>query len=148
MANFEGKSRTNYFHVKDIDNFKKLMSTVKADDKIELIESTDSNNKPVFSFNCYANIAGIPVDDVNNTNQDITDIDYDFDAFTSKLQKLLPDDDVCIIFEIGNEKLRYLSAHATIISSSDIKTVNLTESAKLLAKEMLKDNNWDTQCEY
>lgn len=145
MATTQTKSRTNYFHVTDIDGFKKLMSRVgTSESEIEINESTDEHGKPTVSFNAYGSIEGISL----NENIDDEDKTYEFDPFVDELQKFLPDDDVCILFEISNEKLRYVTGYATIISKTDCKTISLTQTAKELARTMLNDKNWDTECEY
>ena len=47
MANYECVIRTNYFHVKDEDQFRALMDVVSAD-SLEFWEKKDENGSPVF----------------------------------------------------------------------------------------------------
>lgn len=53
------------------------------------------------------------------------------------LQKLIPDKEAAIIMETGNEALRYLVGHATIITSTEIAHVDLHDAVNEKARELL-----------
>ena len=86
MANYECVSRTNYFHVKDTELFRKFMDTVIADD-IHLWEEKDSNINIVFAFGCEGTIYGIPDENGNSR----------LNLFFEELQKHITDNDAVIL---------------------------------------------------
>lgn len=71
-----------------------------------------------------------------------------YDEFIDGLQECVADDDAIIIFESGNEKLRYVVGSATIITSKDYEYISITHTASKRAAELLNNSEWTTQCEY
>lgn len=59
------------------------------------------------------------------------------DKFYEELQKILPDDDAVILMESGNENLRYVTGTATIITSKDVRFLDMSHIAIKTASEML-----------
>lgn len=115
MANYNGKVRTNYFKVKDSQKLKKF-----ADDQgYELWEREDG----YFAFGEY-DVSGI---------EDLEDEEL------KEFQDNLEDGQVVISMEIGNEKLRYLSAFATMISRDKIETIDLFSHAVEVFSEEITD---------
>lgn len=137
MANYECVSRTNYFHVKDAELFRKFMDTVIADD-IHLWEEKDSNSNIVFAFGCEGTIYGIPDENGNSS----------LNLFFEELQKHITDNDAVIFTEAGHEKLRYVAGYASIITGTDIQHVNLDDMALSKAREMLGNPGFSTQMDY
>lgn len=146
MANYMCAVRTNYFRVKDEAEFRELMGRVYgSEDNIGLWQKSDDDGNPVFGFGCYGGISGI----INAREDEEEDVDETaYDEFITGLQKCVADDDAIIIFEVGNEKLRYLVGHALIITSNCLENLSLNHMATQLAAGMLEDDNWQTQCEY
>lgn len=144
MANYSCTVRTNYFHVKDEEAFRSLMSRVYGrEDAVELWEDKDKDGKTVFGFGALGGIAG-----VFDSKEDDTDDDTAYDEFICGLRKCVADDDAIIILESGNEKLNYVIGNARIITGSDFEYLNITALAIEKAKEMLGKPNWNTKCEY
>lgn len=137
MANYECVSRTNYFHVKDVETFREFMDTVIADD-LHLWEEKDNDSSTVFAFRCEETIYGIP--DKNG--------DSSLDLFFTELQKHIADDDAIILTEAGHEKLRYVTGYATIITHTGMQTLDIETFALARAKEMLENPNFETKMEY
>lgn len=146
MANYLCSVRTNYFHVKDEDKFREMMSQVYGcEDSVDLWQETDNEGKTVFGFGCYGGISGV----INAKEDENEDVDETaFDEFISGLQKCVADDDAIIIFEVGNEKLRYLVGSATVITSKSIEYLNIQQLAIQLAQGLLDNDDWQTSCEY
>ena len=141
MANYCCANRTNYFHVKDPEAFKAFMDTVYAsEDEIKMWEEVDQDNKRMFAFGCYGMISGLAIDD--------DEYDTDYDAFIDGLQKHIADDDAVIIFEAGNEKLRYVIGSATIVTSRDYEYIDITGEGTKLAAELLGNPKWKTRVDY
>ena len=61
MSNYYGVVRTNYFHVKDEEQFRALMAKAIGDeDGIELWDDEkDRNGSQVFGFGVYGGISGV-----------------------------------------------------------------------------------------
>lgn len=144
MANYYGNTRTNYFHVKNEEKFRELMKHVISwDGDIEIWDDRqDENGVPVFAFGGYATIGGYQED------IDDTDDDPDYDEFINRLSECVAEDDAVIIFEVGNEKLRYFTAYAVIVTSTGAETIDLTNEAMEKGCELLKNPDWKTRCEY
>lgn len=146
MANYHCNVRSNYFHVKDIEQFKALMARVySSDGTVELWEKKDKDNNPIFAFGCLGDIAG-----VRNAQEDNFEdaSDTAFDEFVNGLQDSVADDDAIIILESGHEKLRYLVGSALVITSNNYEHLDITHIACDKAAEILGNPNWQTQCEY
>lgn len=145
MSNYYGITKTNYFHVNDPEEFKKLMRRVVSDDgDIDLWEAKDKDGNPIFAFGGYSSISGVYP--IKNNNDDSEDEDYDeadYDLFTSELQKMIVDGEAIIITEIGHEKLRYLTAYAVVITKDDCQYVNLERRAAVKAKDMLGNQEYN-----
>lgn len=142
MANYCCAIRTNYFHVKDADKFRKDMGRVYGcEDTVEVWEDTDKEGNLVFGFGCYGGISGL-----RNTEDD--DDDDSYDAFIDMLQENVAENDAVIIFESGNEKLRYLIGSAEIITSKDFNRISIDGEAAKLAAKMLQNPEWRTVCDH
>lgn len=145
MANYCCSIRTNYFHVKDPDKFKKFMENVVAcEDTVDVWEETNKYGETVFGFGCYSPILGIG----SEYNEDNDDFDYNYDDFVTGLSSLVANDDAIIILESGNEKLRYIVGSATIITSKGYEYLDISTAAVRTAAEMLGNASWDTEIDY
>ena len=146
MANYYCTIRTNYFHVKDEEKFRELMSRAYGcEDDIELFERIDDDGNRLFGFGTYGSIAG-----VRNAQED-EDEDCDessYDEFIDELQRCVADDDAVIIMESGNEKLRYVVGSAFVITSKDTYYMDIDSVASQKAAEMLGNPAYKTQLNY
>lgn len=142
MANYECAVRTNYFHVKDAGRFRAFMENIcGSEDKIDLWERQDADSRAVFGFGCYGGIAGLKNSD--------GEIDNDsFDNFVARLQEHIVDNDAVILFEAGNEKLRYVAGGATVITGKEYFYLDIERLAVQKAREQLDNPDWTTQCVY
>ena len=137
MANYVSTTRTNYFHVKDVETFRAFMDNVSGDD-LELWDEKDDKGDTVFAFGCEGSIYGIQNEDEND----------DYDLFIKNLQEYIADNDAVILTEAGHEKLRYVTGFATVITSKGIQFLNLDEYALTKAKEMLNNQDFTTKMDY
>lgn len=134
MANYTCTVTTNWFKVKDEQQFRNLMSRVYTpEDTIEVAEDKYDGQKR-FSFCCYSTIDGL-----RNaiTDDDDEDIECSYDEFIDGLQACVADDDAIVIFEAGHEKLRYVTGICEVITSKDYKYANLNDLASEFARSML-----------
>lgn len=85
-----------------------------------------------------------------HTYEDESDIDLDDNGmleFYQELQKILPDHEAMIYMEAGNEKLRYVVGHATIVTNKEICSINMADAALKTARSMLGEEDFATQME-
>lgn len=145
MAEYNCTVRTNYFRVKNPDTFRDFMAHVQGNESpIELWENTDDSGHPVFGFGCYGSIFGY----VEDADEEDEDADIAYDTFIDALSCHVAEDDAIIIFEAGNEKLRYVVGSATVITNKDVKYLNVQRLAVEMAGKLLNNPDFDTECEY
>ena len=146
MANYYCHIRTNYFHVKDPDAFRKFMRCVYGtEDGIELWEEKDDDGNLVFGFGTNGGIFGF----CDNAEEDCPDTDdTSYDLFIDGLQEHLCDDDAVIIMEAGHEKLNYVVGSATVVTKTDCVYLDISDLATEKAAELLGNPEWTTQCDY
>ena len=135
MANYECTYRTNYFRVTDEEKYKEIMEKLRKGSNY-LMDFTTKDGTHGFGGE-----GGLGYYDEE------TD-DWDPDYWMEELKDILHPEDACILMESGNEKLRYVVGYAMIITSKEVKCINLREEAMKVARELLGDPNWDTQLEY
>ena len=151
MADWYGHSRSNYFKVKDVEQFKELCSIWN----VELISDAKSvitkrcqacNNVPdkkcsnyvkrvvgeckgrkrkqmLYGFlgsDDYGNLPNFREEEDEKTGKTT---EYDLDDFFKDLAAVLEDDWVAVMFEVGAEKLRYVTGVAFAINSKGEKKV-------------------------
>lgn len=133
MANTFCCSKTNMFCVTNEERYNKLFSRLTcSNDEIEDFTNT-KNGEMRHGFGAYG-----PIDYVNFNDE------YDFDEFVSELQKILPEGEVFIYLESGHEKLRYIYGMALIATKDDVKHVEITNQAELIARELLNNPDFVT----
>lgn len=69
------------------------------------------------------------------------------DKFYEELQKILPDDEAVILMESGNENLRYVTGTATVITSKEVRFLDMSHIAIETASKML-GKEFETQLDY
>ena len=146
MANYCFAYRTNYFKVKDNEKFKEFMTHVYAED-LEVFHKQDENGNELYGFGGYGGISGY----FNNKNEyEDSDEAWDnaYDNLIDGLAKQVAEDDAILLFEVGNEKLRYVVGSVSIITNNGYKYEEIKNVGIELAKKMLNNPNYDTQCSY
>jgi hypothetical protein len=119
MANWYGSARSNYFAVKDEAAFR---------------EWADKNSLQIFISENHPGLFAIaPSNDGDDGGwpslffDDETGEDRDFEV-TDEIVPHLAEGHVAVLMEIGAEKLRYLTGHATAVSSNGASiTINLRD---------------------
>lgn len=106
MANYYASARTNYFEVKDDEQFEKVMGSYSG---VEL--SKKENKYTILSSDC--NGAGWPSYQYDEESDE--EIEIDLPAIVSAH---LVEGEVAVFMECGAEKLRYLVGYAEAINSS------------------------------
>ena len=146
MANYNCTIRTNYFHVKDNEKFEEFMTHVYGED-LEVFHSADSNGNKVYGFGGYGGIAGY-----FNKEEDYEDNDeaWDnaYDNFIDGLVTHVTEDAAILIFESGNEKLRYVVGSVAVITSKGYEYRDIRDVGMEMARQMLNNPDYTTRCEY
>lgn len=145
MSNYKGVVRTNYFRVRDEEKFRELMSRVVSDGSpIELWDDhKDTEGRLLFGFGSLDCLNfGLP-------NEDGECDDMSYDDFLAELSECIAENDAAIIFDAGHEKLRYIQAGAIIVTyDKGYEYVDIHDLALNKAREILADQNWDTDMSY
>lgn len=146
MANYCCVYRTNYFKVKDNEKFKEFMTHVYAED-LEVFHKKDENGNELYGFGGYGGISGY----FNNENEyEDSDEAWDnaYDNFIDGLAKQVAENDAILLFEVGNEKLRYIVGSVSVITSKGYEYRDITNVGVEIARQMLNNPNYDTRCAY
>lgn len=139
MANYECVIRTNYFHVKDEDQFRALMDVVSAD-SLEFWEKKDENGSPVFAFGSIGPVYGIPhLIEGGESEAD----EESYDELLYQLKDLVAEGEAVIIMEAGHEKLKYVTGTATVITSRAVVYIDLDKAACESARGLLDNPDYD-----
>lgn len=135
MANYNAVSRTNYFRVTDEEKYTNLFNNLVSEWDIEdFTEVKDGITYHGFGSYC-------PIDYLDENEE------YDFDLFLTELQKILPEDEAFMYFEVGYEKLRYLVGYTYVVTKKEIRSMNIDDWAKDTAKEILGEG-FSTRTDY
>lgn len=160
MADYACVLRSNYFHVKDEESFRVFMNSVSGEDLHLWEEKDEKDGSTLFGFGCYGSIYGVTgyEDDEDEEYEENEEEDEDIECeeneddpytlFLKGLQEYIADNDAVIICEAGNEKLRYVTGFATVITSDGIETISIDELAMSKAREMLKNSDYNTKMDY
>lgn len=115
MANYTAIFRSNYFAVKDAEQFNKFCDEFK----LEMITKSEGDDT-LHGFLNKGNEAGIPLTRLNNESGEWEGVDF----LTLLAEHLMPDY-VAVVMEIGSEDLRYLIGEAYAVNSEG-QNVTLT----------------------
>jgi len=139
MANYYATARSNYFAVKDEQAFRDWAALLGLTILEPDLRATTANGVRRFGL-CpgYDSDPGSwPTSLYNDTTGEDDDID-----FSDQLSAHLADDEVAILMEIGNEKLRYLNGWAEAVNSKGETVVvtleSIYESARTLGQNMTR----------
>lgn len=130
MANYECASRTNYFRVTDEEKYQELFG--KFTDNIVQDFSKEIDGIIYHGFGAYDSVEYC--------------LECDFNVFIKELRKILPEDEAFILFESGNEKLRYVTGVAYVCTRHNEKCFDLNTLAVQHAKNILGDDFQTETC--
>ena len=148
MANYTCAVRTNYFKVRDPEAFRVFMQRVYGEeDHVSLWEQMDNSGVLRFGFGSYGGIGGLrnePCDDDDEYDDD----DDTYDAFIDGLQAHIAEDDACLIFEAGHEKLRYVTGSCTIVTAKETRHLDIADMGVRTVRDELLGPEWTTKTYY
>lgn len=146
MANYIAKTRTNYFHVKDVDAAKEVLNHLFfSERKADVWTDADQNGEVTFAFGGDGMLKGIIPEGVSPYDCDDDSI---YEEAICALQSIVADNDAIIIMEVGHERMRYLIGRALIVTKEDTGYVDMQNVVTQEAAQMLKNPNWSTKCDY
>jgi hypothetical protein len=125
MANYYGKSRSNYFKVKDVDKFKNFLNSMYD---MEFIEDGQGR----VGFLVTGEGGSIPCEIWDEESDEYVDLDFD-----ALLAQHLQDDQVAIYQEVGAEKLRYLVGYSVAVNAKGETAMVSINDIYSIAKEKL-----------
>ena len=127
MADFIGRTRTNYFRVTDEERYSEIFGKLSGDVQ-DFTEEAEGDL--LHGFGSWGPI-------------DYFDEDCDdggLDGFLSALQPILPEDEAFICFLVGGEKLRYLEGLAIVCTRDEVSYLDLDSWARRKAKKLLGED--------
>ena len=136
-------TRTNYFHVKDEEEYARLFDRLEGDEDVIDLSETDKNGICEHCFGSYGYIAYCPDEESSG----------DMMPFFRALQKILPEDEAFIMIEAGWQDgmgIGYygvpegVGADATVVTANDIRTLSVEDASIRLAREMLNNPDYNT----
>jgi len=172
MADWYGSSRSSYFKVKDVEEFKDFLSKWGAEFISKETEQTcngcikclkgEQNNRCRHYLKRYAGeckglsrkqtLVGLTGDFTSNgglpsyCEDEDTGKAYEFDDFVKELSTHLEDGWIAIMMEVGAEKLRYLTGLSFAVNSKgDVERVSIDDIYEKVWKRLWGE--W-TRCEY
>jgi hypothetical protein len=122
LANYNAYSRTNYFRVKD-ELAKEVLKNLIA--QIKDAELWEDEEDGTVAFGGYCSITEYYDNDKE-----------DYVQTFKTIQSLLPDGEVCVLTEVGHEKLRYLVGISWMITNKKIVTHNLSQKVEKSWKKL------------
>jgi hypothetical protein len=123
MANYYGVGKTNSFAVKNIEAFREEVGKYA----VEIAEREVGGETLVTLFDNDDNGAGFPWETWNSETDEADEIDW-ADIFARHLVEGW----VAIIYEVGNEKYRYLVGCSIAFNSKgETRRINIDEITKL-----------------
>lgn len=111
MANWIGVARSNYFRVKDVDEFKKEMEGFPG---VRVVEDKKEGEAPHFALFGDEGYWPTHRDISDPENDTYGDEEVEFDAVVAAH---LPDDEVAVFQVAGFEKERYVTGYAFAVNS-------------------------------
>lgn len=143
MANWYGMTRSSLFRVKDEDAFQSYMALFDA--KVFRSDKIGSENLwGFYSETEYGDLPEIMFEDIDEdyasmieyvVGQPVSEMGESISVL-SFLGHYLADGEVVYVLEVGNEKARYVSAHAwAVFSDGRVEHVSLVEAVQSLASE-------------
>ena len=140
MANYDCRTRTNYFQVNDENKFKELAKGLFGDNDEVLFFEKKQDGHTFHSFGSYGSI--------NYKAPEQTYEDASIEEFFRRIQPLLPDNEAFIMVEVGAEKLRYTCAYTSIVTNKKITYVDLEEETIKKAQDILNNPEFNTVLSY
>ena len=136
MANYCCAVRSSYFYVTDEEKYKELMKhIITCEDSIECWDK-EKDGRIAHAFGCYDQILGY-IDDPEEWEDYENHVDPDYDYFLQKLSEIITPGSACVIFQAGNEKLRYVDGFVDVVMHNEVKC----ESLESIARDILKEND-------
>ena len=133
MSTYCGAFRTNYFHVTDEAELRRIVGSLVSSYGVELID----DRAPYFAFGGDGSLEGVEDEEGFGS----------YDTMIAQLQAIVPEDEAIIIMSSGHEKLRYVVGEVTVITKNDCIMTDLKRFGIKTARELLKDPHWNSRCE-
>lgn len=149
MAELVGKTRTNYFKVKDRDAFARLVQNLIADNGENVFLITNKNEEVGFCADGIVYGVKQP-NDGSNPDYDGDDIDYDAMQYdmVKQIQELLAPGHACIISNISYDNLRSINGTALVITEDGMTTISMQKQALIIARSMLCNSEYNPDMTY
>ena len=129
MADYISCTKTNYFQVTSEQELQDLVSKIDCTDEIEISTATEKG-KTYYSLCAYGSFLGLEDEE-------------DLEELYKEFQKILPDGEVLIIFEIGHEKLRSIDGCTVVITNESYQFKSLQNIATEMARNITNNPTYE-----
>ena len=158
MADYESKSRTNYFPVTDESRLREIVDKCSSDGYCLLVQNAKDKTK--FSIRISGAFNGLSEPTDENCEEckncscrdcgecELSGYDNAIEKLYEELQKILPAGEAVIMTEVGGEELRYLTGLSTIITKDDFQQLDLSDLSLKAARKMLLNRKFVTEMDY
>lgn len=132
MANFTATARTNYFEVTDESAFREALADLP---ELEIVTRDHDATRQV-AILAHTEDGGWPSWEPGAPDDDGDDEDVPLDL-PGRIAPHLKGRSIAVLFEVGNEKLRYVSGHAVAVNSSgEVVHVDLCDIFALASSKL------------
>lgn len=135
MADSNVITRSNYFHVTNEEEFRKIIAEANKETVggVDVHIHCEDKTKPCprYMIGSFSSIEYPVVD--KETNK----VDYSLYEFVRRIAALLPDEEAFILVITGNEKLNYVDADAYVATNKSYAHIDLWDKAVKEASHQL-----------
>lgn len=129
MADYLSCTTTNHFQVISEKELRELVSCIDCDDEIE-ISHYEENSKTYYSLCAYGSFLGLVDND-------------DTEELYKAFQRILPDGEVLVLFEVGHEKLRSVVGYTVVITNKTYQYKSLQDIATTMARNITNNPSYE-----
>lgn len=133
MSSYRAATITNEFKVTNESRYFELLKNLVCDEEI-FTETKTTNNECLHSFKAYGTIN-------YRINEDIENPELDFDYFLDELQKILPENEVFTMIEVGHESLNYAHGYGYVVTKTNIEFISVRDWMDEMVKKSQKSTD-------
>jgi len=123
MAKYVNIFRSSYFRVKDEDKWKDLWENHVDGEDLEDFSYKDDDGNRWHGFGGSGTYGYFNSRDALEYGDEMLDLD----DFLDKIAELIIQGDACVIYDVGYEKLRYISGSTIVVTTGEVQYSNLAD---------------------
>lgn len=138
MADYCSVTRTSSFRVTDEEKFKELLKGLFAFSPFEddiTVYTEEKDGEMWYTLYCEGDFE-------YRVNYEDKDSEWNMTIFNEEFQKILHPNDVYLQWTQGNEKFRFFSATALIITKDRIESLDFSDCICCKIRQLIKDDKF------